>query len=98
MLVDCQGECCRLNVMWNNVYGSICDDGFTDQNAFVACRQLGFSGGRRRLGFGGGQGNIWLSGVSCTPTDSRIQDCQHRNWGQSPGCGHQNDVGVCCTH
>jgi len=96
-LVSCQGECCRLEVLYNNQWGSVCDDGFTDDDAYVACRQVGYSGGRRRQSFGGGNGPIWLTTLSCRFTDTRIQDCPHKPWGQH-NCQHNMDVGVCCTH
>lgn len=33
----------RLEVCWNNAWGTICDDEFGPQEAIVACRQMGFS-------------------------------------------------------
>ena len=32
----------RLDVCINGVWGSVCDDGWTDVNAIVVCRQLGY--------------------------------------------------------
>ena len=37
----------RIEVCWNGTYGqwgSVCNDNWTEQNAKVTCRQLGFSG------------------------------------------------------
>ena len=33
----------RLEVRYNNVWGTVCDDGFTDTEAAVACRSLNFT-------------------------------------------------------
>ena len=33
----------RLEVCYNNTWGTICDDAFGPQEAVTACRQLGFS-------------------------------------------------------
>ena len=39
----------RLEVFFNGVWGTVCDDEFDVNDADVACRQLGFS---RSLNFG----------------------------------------------
>ena len=34
----------RLELFYNGSWGTVCDDLFTEQNAKVACRMLGYSG------------------------------------------------------
>ncbi|KAL5019249.1 hypothetical protein ScPMuIL_004971 [Solemya velum] len=39
---------------------------------------------------------IWLDEVSCTGTESSIEDCGHETWGEND-CSHQEDAGVRCA-
>ncbi len=32
----------RLEIFYNNTWGTVCDDGFTSYEAAVACKQLGY--------------------------------------------------------
>ncbi len=79
------------------------DDYFDDDDALVACRQLGFSGGsaiyqgNATYRILGGNGTIWLDNLVCNSSvHTRIEQCWSHGWGVH-NCAHFEDVGVYCT-
>jgi hypothetical protein len=93
-LMDCNDGSCRLETRYNGEWGSVCDSGFSAQSANVLCKALGFPEGGVARRHGGGAGPIWLSAVNCQGGEGDIGDCA-KTCG-APGCGHGNDVGLCC--
>ncbi|XP_033115822.1 neurotrypsin-like [Anneissia japonica] len=88
----------RLEVYYSSTWGTVCDDGWTDANTDVACRQLGFAGSSAYYGnahFGQGSGNIWLDNVGCTGSENTISECSHNGWG-AHNCDHGEDIGIVC--
>ncbi|GFR41520.1 hypothetical protein Agub_g2216 [Astrephomene gubernaculifera] len=87
----------RLEVLYNGTWGTVCDDGFDDRDANVACRQSGFAGGRAQWGayFGAGDGPIHVSRLGCTGTESSIAACAAATWGPTD-CEHSDDASVIC--
>ena len=87
----------RLEV-YNGIWGTVCDDGFTDSAARVVCYELGYQRIGRFIGnrYGSGSGRIWLDKVNCTGTETNIGDCQHNGWGLH-NCEHSEDVSVSCN-
>ena len=76
----------RLEILHEGVWGTVCDDGWSQINSNVACRQMGFSSGTFTREFPRGSGQIWLDDVDCTVGDSSIRFCRHRGFG-SHNCG-----------
>ncbi|XP_062609903.1 uncharacterized protein LOC134271710 [Saccostrea cucullata] len=89
----------RVEVKYHNGWGTVCDDGFTDTNAQVVCRQLGFawSGAiqKQSASFGQGIGTIVLDDVTCRGPEKSIASCQHQGFTKN-NCNHGEDVGVVC--
>ena len=77
-------------------WGTVCDDGWDAYDARVVCRQLGLPHGNaqafRSAAFGTGSGPIWLGGVRCTGSESRLDACKTGIF----ICFHIEDAGVRC--
>ena len=83
----------------NDIWGTICDDWLRNEDVSVLCRQLGlphkYAKGARWKYFGEGSGQIWLSNVNCSGSESSLDDCLHSDWGIHD-CTHEDDIGIFC--
>ncbi|XP_068722638.1 deleted in malignant brain tumors 1 protein-like [Montipora capricornis] len=87
----------RVEVFHQGEWGTVCDDGWTTNNARVVCNELGFTSVRKFLqSFGPGVGRLWLDRVNCNGKETALVECQHRGW-DITSCSHQEDVGVICS-
>uniref|UniRef100_A0A8C6XW96 SRCR domain-containing protein n=1 Tax=Naja naja TaxID=35670 RepID=A0A8C6XW96_NAJNA len=92
----CQG---RVEIFYNNTWGTVCDDDWDIVDANVVCRQLGCShaiGMPPTLSFGRGQGPIFLDNVDCKGREAALSECSSHGWGIH-NCYHYEDVAVMCN-
>ena len=102
----------RLEMYHDGQWGTFCDDYWTDDDADVACRQLGYeqgsvpNGGRfLRSHFGAADEGvpIWLDNLLCNGDESGLMDCARAPQPEGTNLGQHNcslrhleDVGVRC--
>lgn len=92
-----------LQVLYNFTWGSVCNTGFSDQDAKVACGQLGYDIGEEINAF-----TVGLFGMSvyqpfigayidCNASHTNIRECSGR-WGfDQPNCDFNDTVAIRCA-
>ncbi|KAF1408103.1 Deleted in malignant brain tumors 1 protein, partial [Spheniscus magellanicus] len=89
----------RLEVLHDQQWGSMRDNGWDMEDAEVVCRQLGCGTPTSAPGwarFGGGYDPIWLETVSCRGMGAALTECRAQVWGIH-SCHHGEDAGVVCS-
>ena len=91
----------RVEILYNDVWGTICSDGWSLNNAIVVCRSVGFSGANTfyvtSSQYGPGAGPIWLDNVMCDGNERTLARCGHFGVNITQDCTHMKDVGVNCS-
>ncbi|XP_060112419.1 deleted in malignant brain tumors 1 protein-like [Heteronotia binoei] len=99
-LVNGSGRCSgRIEILHNQQWGTVCDDGWDINNAEVVCRELGCGkavSAVRGARFGRGSDRIWLDDVKCKGSEAALRDCRLKPWGEH-NCNHGEDAGVVCS-
>ncbi|XP_021375461.1 neurotrypsin-like [Mizuhopecten yessoensis] len=89
----------RVEVLHNGVWGTVCDDNWSDADAKVVCRMLGYSTNlathTSKARYGSGHGPIWLDETQCSGTETNLGQCNSVPYGHGD-CDHTEDAGVIC--
>uniref|UniRef100_A0A8D2IWS0 Neurotrypsin n=1 Tax=Varanus komodoensis TaxID=61221 RepID=A0A8D2IWS0_VARKO len=88
----------RAEVFLSGQWGSICGDGWTDGDAAVVCRQLGYSGAakaRTTARWGKGHTPAHLAKVECRGTEGTLRECAVRE-SRAHSCWRGKEAGVIC--
>ncbi|XP_072102344.1 scavenger receptor cysteine-rich domain-containing protein DMBT1-like [Mobula birostris] len=98
-LVNADGYCSgRVEINYNGVWGTVCDDNWSLDDARVVCRQLGCGlavSADSSSKFGPGTGKILMDNVACSGTESFLSACSFGGW-ENHNCNHEEDAGVVC--
>jgi hypothetical protein len=102
-LTDCDSHACRLETLYNGVWGSVCGEDWGPHSTRTMCKALGLPGsGRVKFNFvsgamgTGSKGHVWLSKVQCKGSEGDVADCKHSGFGKHT-CGHYNEVRAWCA-
>ena len=84
-----------MQVSRHGFWGDVCLGEYTDKEARVACRTMGFKGGRAYGGYNNkypygsswvtktiyARRPVWISELSCNGTENSLEDCEIQQWG-----------------
>ncbi|XP_791589.2 scavenger receptor cysteine-rich domain-containing group B protein [Strongylocentrotus purpuratus] len=88
----------RVEIYHNSVWGTVCNDYWSYDEARVACRQLGYNGVSytKTSQYGPGQDPIHLDDVHCYGYEATLLGCYRLDW-DTNDCDHYEDVGIKCA-
>ena len=88
----------RVEISVNGIWGTVCDDFWSIEDAYVVCRMLGLpqaTAATKGQSFGKGTGPIWMDNVQCFGNESSLLYCKRADLGVKD-CAHLEDSGVVC--
>ncbi|XP_061668559.1 scavenger receptor cysteine-rich type 1 protein M130-like [Syngnathoides biaculeatus] len=89
----------RVELLYLDQWGTVCDDKWGIQEASVACREMGCGAPlevKFKAYFGSGDDQTWLDDVECTGQEKSLTECSHKGFGEHD-CSHSEDAGVICS-
>nr|XP_055046947.1 scavenger receptor cysteine-rich type 1 protein M130-like [Misgurnus anguillicaudatus] len=98
-LVDGDNVCSgRVEVLYNDEWGTVCDAGWDLIDAAVVCNSMSCGtpiAAETGAFFGQGSGPVWLDDLICSGNEPSVKNCLSKALGTST-CSHGQDAGVIC--
>lgn len=87
----------RVEVLHAGEWGTVCYDEWDYLDAYVVCRQLGYSSADQAFRAPKTFDRVWLSDLKCSGTEKSLSQCPHLGWGKH-GCSshYSSNAGVIC--
>ncbi|XP_057179428.1 deleted in malignant brain tumors 1 protein-like [Triplophysa rosa] len=88
----------RVEVLYDDEWGTICDAGWDLKDAKVVCKNLGCGtpvAAKTGAYFGPGSGPVWLEDMSCSGHETTVTQCPSSEIRTSI-CEHGQDAGIIC--
>ncbi|KAK9975797.1 hypothetical protein ABG768_021030, partial [Culter alburnus] len=89
----------RLEILDDQMWGSVCAAAFDQQDAEVVCRELDCGAPVQVLGedaFGKGDAQMWTREIQCRGNESYISFCPTSSF-LKQDCSHENGIGLLCS-
>jgi hypothetical protein len=90
----------RVEVYYEEEYGTVCSDDWERDDAKVVCRQLGYGGVDQEKSDSFSNNDypekIWMDDVLCRGNEIGLEHCPFDGWGYHD-CIHFNDIGITCV-
>ncbi|XP_049330176.1 deleted in malignant brain tumors 1 protein-like [Astyanax mexicanus] len=96
-LMDGGSRCAgRLEVLHRGQWGTVCAVGGDERAALVVCKELGCGEPLSIDVSSSGSGQIWMSHVDCSGSESTVKQCGSLGWDEHK-CSHFLDSEIICS-
>ncbi|XP_033112784.1 adhesion G protein-coupled receptor L3-like [Anneissia japonica] len=90
----------RVEMFDGGRWGTVCDYGWSIDDAMVACRQIGYASAVEAFSgskFGSDNSLVYVSYMNCLGSEDTLSDCLHNGIGRSGSCDATTTAGVRCS-
>ena len=86
-----------IEILYYEIWGTVCDYNLDFNTANVVCRHLGFPGAVRvTYGFHSIMAQVWLEDIQCIGNETTLNQCSHQGFGsEKSSCSSSHKAIVC---